>query len=52
MGGMETSPARKKRRAKQLRAQEQRWASLAGPVEVRKIGDPAPASRSENVGAA
>lgn len=37
---MEYSPNRKRRRAKQLRAQERRWASKAGPVTVRKIETP------------
>jgi hypothetical protein len=34
MGGLEVAPARKKRREKQRRAQEQRWAAKAGPVKV------------------
>lgn len=37
---MEYSPNRKRRRAKQLRAQERRWAAKAGPITVRKIETP------------
>lgn len=40
-GRIEQSPARAKRRRKQLQAEERRWAKMAGPVEVRKI-DPDP----------
>lgn len=34
MGGLVETPARKKRRAKARKAQEQRWAAKAGPVTV------------------
>jgi hypothetical protein len=34
MGGLEETPARKKRRAKARRRQEERWAAKAGTVEI------------------
>jgi hypothetical protein len=34
MGGLEETPARKKRRAKARKRQEERWAAKAGPVKV------------------
>jgi hypothetical protein len=34
MGGIEETPARKKRRAKARKRQEQRWASKAGSMKV------------------
>jgi hypothetical protein len=34
MGGLEETPARKKRRAKVRKREEQRWAAKAGPVKV------------------
>lgn len=36
------SPARKKRQAAKRAAQDRRWAAKAGPVTVRRIGDPEP----------
>lgn len=36
-GGMEYSPSRRRRRQKQLRAEENRWAAKAGPVTVRYL---------------
>jgi hypothetical protein len=35
---VEYSPAKARKRAKARRAEEARWASLAGPVEVRQVG--------------
>jgi len=34
MGGLETTPARRKRDAKRLRTQEQAWAAKASPVKT------------------
>jgi hypothetical protein len=34
MGGLEETPARKKRRTKARRREEQRWAAKAGPVTI------------------
>jgi hypothetical protein len=34
MGGLEETPARKKRRAKARKREEQRWAAKAGPMKV------------------
>jgi hypothetical protein len=34
MGGLEETPARKKRRAKARKREEQRWAAKSGPVTV------------------
>jgi hypothetical protein len=34
MGGLEETPARKKRGAKARKRQEERWAAKAGPVKV------------------
>lgn len=39
-GTVYTSPARAKRQAKRREAEDRRWAAKAGPVTVRKIGDP------------
>lgn len=41
MGGMESSPARRKRMAARRRREEARWAARSGPVTVRRV-DPAP----------
>lgn len=38
-GGMEKSPARKKREAARRRAEERAWAARNGPVIVRKMSD-------------
>jgi hypothetical protein len=38
-GGMEKSPARKKREAARRRAEERSWAARNGPVIVRKMSD-------------
>lgn len=34
MGGLQESPERRKRRAKALKRQEERWAEKSGPVTV------------------
>ncbi len=39
-GTVYQSPARAKRQAKKRKAEESGWAAKAGPVTVRKIGDP------------
>ena len=39
MGGMEVSNRARRRYAKAMRAEEQRWRSLNGPVTVTKITD-------------
>jgi hypothetical protein len=39
MGGVQVSPARRKRQARARRNQEQRWAEMAGPVTVTRITD-------------
>jgi hypothetical protein len=39
MGGMEYTKGAKARHAKKLRSEEDYWASLAGPVTVRKMGE-------------
>lgn len=49
LGGMDSSPARRKRRAAALRREEARWAARSGPVTVRKVtpepaDDPDPAA--------
>jgi hypothetical protein len=49
MQGIETSPARKRRRAAARRRQEARWASLAGPVTVTRTGDAAVPEEPEQV---
>lgn len=36
-GGMEYSPQRRKRRAQRRKAEDKRWAALAGPVVVSHI---------------
>lgn len=38
-GGIEKSPARKKREAARRRAEERAWASRNGPVVVRRMTD-------------
>ena len=40
--GMEYSPERAKRTAAKRRKQQKRWDAKAGPVTVRKVGDPDP----------
>lgn len=43
MGGrFETTKGYKKRRLEKIKAEEEYYASMCGPVIVRKIGDPAP----------
>lgn len=37
MTGREMSPSARRRYSKRLRAEEDRWAAMAGPVTVRKI---------------
>lgn len=37
LGGVEATPARRRREARRRRDEEARWAALAGPVEVRAI---------------
>lgn len=39
-GTVYSSPARVKRQAAKRAAQDRRWAAKAGPVTVRKIGEP------------
>jgi hypothetical protein len=46
MGGLEVTPARKKRRAKARKAEEQRWAAKAGPVKAY-YRDPVTGEESE-----
>lgn len=48
-GSMDYSPGRKAKDAAKRRGQDKRWAAKAGPVTVRKIGDPEPARRQEAV---
>jgi hypothetical protein len=38
-GGMEKSPARKKREAARRRAEERTWAARSGPVVVKRMSD-------------
>lgn len=38
-GGMEKSPARKKREAARRRAEERAWAARSGPVVVKRMSD-------------
>jgi hypothetical protein len=38
-GGMEKSPARKKREAARRRAEEAAWKARNGPVVVKRMGD-------------
>ena len=38
-GGIEKSPARRKREAAKRKRQEDRWAARSGPVEVRRVED-------------
>jgi hypothetical protein len=45
LGGVETTPSRRKRDARRRRDEEARWAALAGPVEVRAV----PASHGHDV---
>lgn len=45
-GGIEYSPSKIKAMKRTMRRTEERWAAKAGPVTVRRVGDPAPASRS------
>lgn len=41
MGGLETTPARKRRDAKKRKREEERWAAKASPVKVSFV-DPEP----------
>ena len=44
MGGLDTSPARRKRQRKKRAAEEKRWASKSGPVQVYFRDPEAPAA--------
>ena len=37
LGGIETSPKARKRQQRKRRAEEKRWQSMNGPVEVRRV---------------
>ena len=39
MGGLESSPQRKKRDRKKRKREEERWAAKSGPVVVKRIED-------------
>jgi len=43
MGGLETSPKRRKRDREKRKRQEERWAAKSGPVIVKRIEDEQPA---------
>jgi hypothetical protein len=47
-GGMEKSPARRKREARARRAEEAAWKARNGPVIVRRIDDQADDEVSQN----
>ncbi len=41
MGGLEVTPARRKRERRRRAAEERRWAAKAGPVKVyRRVDEP------------
>jgi hypothetical protein len=44
--GIEKSPERRKREAKRLRGQEERWAAKSGEVTARRIEDLSPEERA------
>ena len=47
MNAIEQTPKRRRQHREYLKRQERRWAAKAGPVEVRRIGDP-PASSDDD----
>jgi hypothetical protein len=43
MGGLDSSPARRKRDRKERKREEERWAAKSGPVVVKRVEDEPPA---------